>query len=395
MSKLIHLIYSSAATHSFSQDDLMKLLAKARRNNVRLSLTGMLLYTDGSFFQVLEGEPDTVDALFESIKRDDRHTNVTRIIREPIAKRSFGNWTMGYADITPQEADAIVGANDFFGRGQSFAQLGQGRAKKLLAAFKQGRWRKRLTDTGISTSQTSKPSTKKRSLGFSYAFQPIINARTREVFSYEALIRGEDNESAGQLFQQVTTSEMHKFDEQSRTVAIELAARMGLSTHLNLNFLPLSLESSPTAITSILATAKRYHIQPEQLVLEILEKELICDFERFSAVVNQHRGSGLSFAIDDFGAGYAGLNLLAEFQPEFIKLDMHLVRNIEGNGPRQAIVRGILRTCLDLGIDVIAEGVETADEYAWLSSEGIELFQGWFFAPPGFEQLPKTFHLPD
>jgi EAL domain-containing protein (putative c-di-GMP-specific phosphodiesterase class I) len=169
---------------------------------------------------------------------------------------------------------------------------------------------------------------------------------------------------------------------------------MGLSTHLNLNFLPLSLESSQRAITSILATAAQHHIQPDQLVLEILEKELIGDFERFREAVNRHRGTGLTFAIDDFGAGYAGLNLLADFQPEFIKLDMHLVRDIDSNGPRQAIVRGILRTSLDLGIDVIAEGVESTDEYEWLRSEGIELFQGWLFARPGFEQLPQSFQLP-
>lgn len=394
MSKLIHLAYSSAATRPFSQDDLLDLLTKARRNNVQLGVTGMLLYAEGSFFQVLEGRPEAVDALFDTIKRDKRHTKVTLVIREPIARRWFGDWTMGYADLTPHEADAIVGANDFFGKGHSFAQLEEGRAKKLLKAFKQGRWRSRLTDTGISTSPPQTPPADTRRPGFTYAFQPIINARKGEVFSYEALIRGEHNEPAGHLFRQVSTTELHQFDEQSRVVAIELAARMGLSTHLNLNFLPLSLESSPTAITSMLAAAERHHIRPEQLVLEILEKELIRDSGRFSAAVNRYRGTGLTFAIDDFGAGYAGLNLLADFQPEFIKLDMHLVRDIESHGPRQAIVRGILRTCWDLGIDVIAEGVESTQEYEWLSSEGIELFQGWLFAQPGFEQLPQTFQLP-
>jgi EAL domain-containing protein (putative c-di-GMP-specific phosphodiesterase class I) len=391
---LIHLVYSSAATHPFSRGELTELLTKARRNNEQQGLTGMLLHTEGSFFQVLEGPPEAVDALFDAIKRDKRHTKVTLIIREPIARRSFGDWTMGHAEITPEEADAIVGLNDFFHEGRSYDQLEEGRAKKLLAAFMQGRWRTRLTNTGLATGESSQLLPDQPRRGFSYAFQPIINARKREVFSYEALIRGEHNEPAGQLFEQISQSEIYTFDEESRIVAIELAARMGLSTHLNLNFLPLSLESSPTAITSILATAKRYRIEPKQLVLEILEKELISDFERFSAAVNEHRGTGLTFAIDDFGAGHAGLNLLADFQPEFLKLDMHLVRDIDSNGPRQAIVRGILRTCLDLGIDVIAEGVETIDEYEWLSSEGIELFQGWLFAQPGFEQLPQSFQMP-
>jgi len=394
MPELIHLIYSSAATHAFSQEDLSQLLTKARFKNEKLSVTGMLLYAEGSFFQVLEGPPDVVDALFTMIKNDERHGKVTVIIRESIAKRAFANWTMGYADVTPEEADELVGANDFFSTGHSFAKMEEGRAKKLLAAFKQGRWRSRLTDTGLSSPLSLQVSASARPPGFTYAFQPIIHAEKREVFSYEALIRGEHNEPAGHLLQHVAPGDLHRFDEESRVVAIELAARMGLAAHLNLNFLPLSIESSPTAISSILAAAEKHGIRPEQLVLEILEKELISDFDRFESAVNEHRDKGLSFAIDDFGAGYAGLNLLADFQPEFIKLDMYLVRGIDSNGPRQAIVRGILRTCLDLGIDVIAEGVETADEYDWLRGEGIELFQGWLFARPGFEQLPQSFELP-
>jgi len=90
------------------------------------------------------------------------------------------------------------------------------------------------------------------------------------------------------------------------------------------------------------------------------------------------------FAIDDFGAGHAGLNLLAEFQPDLLKLDLRLVRNIERNGPKQAIVRGIRRTCTDLGIEIIAEGVESKDEYRWFRDEGVKLFQGYLFARPAF-----------
>jgi len=105
-----------------------------------------------------------------------------------------------------------------------------------------------------------------------------------------------------------------------------------------------------------------------------------------------YRGLGLLMAIDDFGAGYSGLNLLADFQPDQIKLDMKLIRGIEWHGPRQAIVRAINQICLDLGIDVIAEGVETELEYAWLASQGIHLFQGYLFAKPGFESFPKVYY---
>jgi EAL domain-containing protein (putative c-di-GMP-specific phosphodiesterase class I) len=101
---------------------------------------------------------------------------------------------------------------------------------------------------------------------------------------------------------------------------------------------------------------------------------------------------GIKLAIDDFGAGYSGLNLLAEFQPDQVKIDMNLVRGIEKHGPRQAIVRGIAQVCVDLGIDVIAEGVETLQEFRWFEDQGIRLFQGYLFAKPAFEQFPAAFY---
>ena len=100
------------------------------------------------------------------------------------------------------------------------------------------------------------------------------------------------------------------------------------------------------------------------------------------------------FAIDDFGAGYSGLNLLAGFQPNFIKLDLELVTEIHHNGPRQAIVRGVMRTCLDLGIEVIAEGIEHQEDFDWLWSAGVRLFQGYLLARPEFETLPEPYYPP-
>jgi EAL domain-containing protein (putative c-di-GMP-specific phosphodiesterase class I) len=412
MAQLIQLIYCSAARHSFSSEELQQLLARARKNNAQLGLTGMLLYTDGSFFQVLEGEPATVDRMFEKISSDARHARVTVIIRETIPTRSFEEWTMGYASLSPEEAGSIIGAVDFFRDGASFDQLGPGRAKKLLEAFKEGRWRARLDEPvpaggaarrraeshrkqpPASTAETTPRSTLSSGGHFSFAYQPIIDISTGTVFSHEALIRGLRREPAEHVLGGVAASELHDFDEESRIVAIELAAKLGVANCLNLNFLPLSVASSPTAITSTIDAAARFGLPIDRIVLEVLERELIEDLDGFSAAVDDHRSSGLRFAIDDFGSGHAGLNVLAEFQPDFLKLDMALIRGIDRRGPRQAIIRGILRTCLDLGIEVIAEGIETLEEYEWLTGESIRLFQGYLLCRPAFEQLPLSFDLP-
>ncbi len=141
MESLSHCIYASAAAPGLGRDELDCILAQSRNGNARLGITGMLLCVDGSFFQVLEGERGAVDGLFRRISADRRHSKVTEIIREPIEKRVFGDWTMGYSRLTVAEARRIDGLNDFFEGASCFSELGAGRAKKLLAAFAAGRWR--------------------------------------------------------------------------------------------------------------------------------------------------------------------------------------------------------------------------------------------------------------
>jgi hypothetical protein len=143
VSSLIHLIYASLGTEAFTPVQLTDLLSKARETNGRLGLTGMLLYSesDRSFFQVLEGEPADLDRLYAKISIDTRHAKVTLLIREPIPKRTFGEWTMGFTSVTWPQLNRIPGLNDFFGERTCMVDLDPGRAKKLLAAFADGRWR--------------------------------------------------------------------------------------------------------------------------------------------------------------------------------------------------------------------------------------------------------------
>jgi EAL domain-containing protein (putative c-di-GMP-specific phosphodiesterase class I) len=228
---------------------------------------------------------------------------------------------------------------------------------------------------------------------FTFAFQPIVDANAREVFSHEALIRGLSNEPAYRILEQIPADRLLEFDQKARIEAIGLAVRLGIVSSLNLNFMPQSLHS-PVSILTTLEAADQFHLPIDRLILEVTEGAVIDDQAQFAEVINEYRGLGLKVAIDDFGAGYSGLNLLTDFQPDQIKLDMKLVRGIEHHGPRQAIVHAIDQVCRDLGIDVIAEGVETVEEYAWLANEGVRLFQGYLFAKPAFESFPSI-HYPE
>ena len=141
---LILMAYSSVATRHFDRANLVELLAFARNHNETHGLTGMLLYVDESFFQILEGDPEQLHALYGRIEQDTRHSKVIKLLEVPIEKRSFSRWSMGYAKVTREELANIPGLNDFFGKGLAFTELGEGKAKVLLDAFREGKWRRRL-----------------------------------------------------------------------------------------------------------------------------------------------------------------------------------------------------------------------------------------------------------
>ena len=107
-------------------------------------------------------------------------------------------------------------------------------------------------------------------------------------------------------------------------------------------------------------------------------------------IVHDYQRLGFLTAIDGFGAGYAGLGLLADFQPDLVKLDTGLIRGIDTSPVRRTIVAGITRTCVELGCVVLAEGVETVSEYRTLRGMGITLLQGYLFARPALEALPQV-----
>ena len=214
-----------------------------------------------------------------------------------------------------------------------------------------------------------------------YAFQPIVNPVEKSIFSYEALRR-----------KRVADHPESRHYEDIPQQALSLASKLGVNTYLNINISPSSLNGSKKFVEKALELATDHKITAQKLVIEITETEAVQDNERFKYLVDDFRASGVKIAIDDFGAGYSGLNLLANFQPDMVKLDMGLVREIQSHGPKQSIVRAIHQVCFELGIDLIAEGVETLDEYHWLRDAEIDLYQGYLFAKPALEALPEIYY---
>ncbi|MDB5581448.1 MAG: hypothetical protein JWR80_6624 [Bradyrhizobium sp.] len=173
-------------------------------------------------------------------------------------------------------------------------------------------------------------------------------------------------------------------------MAIETAGRLFPSRdiRLSINFMPNAVYEPVACIQKSLAAAKRVDFPRENLMFEFTEDERMADPGHLQKIVEAYRKLGFWTALDDFGTGYAGLVLLSRLQPDLIKIDMELLRNIHLSRAKQAIVAGIVGIARELDITVLAEGVENAEELTVLHGAGISLFQGDYFAKPAFVALP-------
>jgi len=227
-------------------------------------------------------------------------------------------------------------------------------------------------------------------LPISMAFQPIVDVRTETVFAHEALVRGVEGQSAGSVLAQVSEENRYAFDQNCRVKAIELAADLKLADDgamLSINFLPNAVYEPRACIRLTLAAAMRTKFPLQNIVFEFTEVERL-DSAHVLNILRVYRSMGFKTAIDDFGAGYAGLGLLSEFQPDMVKLDMDLIRGLEKSSVKQTVVRHTLHMLRDLGVMPICEGVETVGEYEVLRDLGVDLMQGYLFAKPALAALP-------
>ncbi|BBJ97384.1 EAL domain-containing protein [Xanthomonas campestris] len=226
------------------------------------------------------------------------------------------------------------------------------------------------------------------------AFQPIVDVATRRIYAGEALVRGVDGASAASILGAVDERNRYAFDQACRIKAIECAEAIALPALLSINFMPNAVYNPEHCLRATLEATEHYQWPLHSIIFEVSEQEHMADPAHLLGILRAYQARGLKTAIDDFGAGYAGLGLLADFQPDLLKLDIALVRGIHTDRSRQAIVRHVTGMCEELGIAVIAEGIEEADEYRTLRDLGIHLQQGYLFARPQLRALPPV-HWPD
>jgi EAL domain-containing protein (putative c-di-GMP-specific phosphodiesterase class I)/ActR/RegA family two-component response regulator len=220
-------------------------------------------------------------------------------------------------------------------------------------------------------------------------FQPIVNWPERRVFGYEALLRSAEPALTAPADLLDAAERLGRVHDLGRAVRREVARAASLAPHdvalfVNLHGLDLDDDDLYSPGAPLATCAGR-------VVLEITERWPLDAVKGLGRRVSRLRDLGFRIALDDLGAGYAGLNTFTQLEPDFVKLDRALVSGLDGSSRKRSVVRSMLRLCgEELGIQVVGEGVETIDERDALGVDGCSLLQGYLFARPGRQFPPPT-----
>ncbi|MFQ5700963.1 MAG: EAL domain-containing protein [Acidobacteriota bacterium] len=216
-------------------------------------------------------------------------------------------------------------------------------------------------------------------------YQPIVDVFHKRVLGWEALSRPSGNgfDNIEQLFKAAYANDsLWPLERLCRERAMEGLSRLTDGHLLFLNVEPDSINDPQFRSEQTLRLLEQVDLTPDRVVLEMTEHSAVRDFTAFRQTLTYFRSLGFRLAIDDMGSGYSGLTSIAEIQPEFVKIDMSLVRGIHRRAIKQQLVETITRFARDVGIEVVAEGIEEHEELETLKQIGVGLVQGFLFARP-------------
>ena len=253
-----------------------------------------------------------------------------------------------------------------------FHQLSQVESLETYIARRRGRWLQELLHAERVTTH----------------FQPIFHvAEPHRVFAHECLLRGFDEQgdsvSPGLMFDLATQADLvFPLDRLARITAVQNAAAQGVSSRIFINFTPAAVYDPINCLQTTVAAVEKAGLQRDRIVFEVIETERIGDPNHLANVLGYYRDAGFKVALDDLGGGYAGLGLLPSLRPDFVKLDRSLVDGVGGNQVQSVIIDRVTQMAHDLGIEVIAEGVEQAEDLDWLQAHSVDYVQGFLLARP-------------
>ncbi len=214
-------------------------------------------------------------------------------------------------------------------------------------------------------------------------YEPIVNLTTREVLGHEALVRGPwkgELHSPHRLFQLAEeTGLVFELDCLCRRIALRGARGLEAGRKLFLNCLPTAIHDPAFREGVLERTLEDLRLRPEDIVFEISERESIENFAIFREARDHLKELGFQVALDDTGVAYGSLEAVIELAPDYIKVDLSLIRGIDTDPPRQELLRALHAVAGKLGGQIIAEGIETSEELSTLQRLGVPHGQGYLF----------------
>ncbi len=225
-------------------------------------------------------------------------------------------------------------------------------------------------------------------------FQPIVSLSQKKIMGYEALIRGPSDSPLHSPFNLFDTAERFdlstKLEYICREITIKRYAELNIKEKLFINVSPSVLLHPEFKKGETLKLLQQFGVDPRSVVIELTEHQPTDDFQLMREAIIHYRKMGFEIAIDDLGAGYSGLRLWSELQPEYVKIDMHFIQGIHNDPIKLNFVRSIQNIASSLNCSVIAEGIETEDEFKAVEQLGITHAQGYYFARPTAVPLEKV-----
>ncbi|EFA6088458.1 blue light-responsive regulator BluF [Escherichia coli] len=396
---LTTLIYRSHIRDDEPVKKIEEMVSIANRRNMQSDVTGILLFNGSHFFQLLEGPEEQVKMIYRAICQDPRHYNIFELLCDYAPARRFGKAGMELFDLRLHERDDVLQA--VFDKGTSKFQLTyDDRALQffrtfVLATEQSTYFEIPAEDSWLFIADGSDKEldscTLSPNINDHFAFHPIVDPLSRRIIAFEAIVQKNEDSPSAIAVGQRKDGEIYTADLKSKALVFAMAHALELGDKMiSINLLPMTLVNEPDAVSFLLDEIKANGLVPEQIIVEFTESEVISRFDEFAEAVKSLKAAGISVAIDHFGAGFAGLLLLSRFQPDRIKISQELITNVHKSGPRQAIIQAIIKCCTSLEIQVSAMGVATPEEWMWLESAGIEMFQGDLFAKAKLNGIPSV-----
>ncbi len=220
----------------------------------------------------------------------------------------------------------------------------------------------------------------------STVYQPIVSLQNGSVFAYEALSRitlASCPFGIETLFELSTDAKrLWELEKLCRTKALEHALHKPKHAKLFINVDADVMQESDFQAGFTRQKLEEHGIHSKDIIIEITEKNTVTSIESFASSIAHYRAQEFQIAVDDYGTGYSSVNRVCTFSPEFLKIDMSLVRNINNDPMKKSAVSSTLQFCKECGIQSIAEGIETAEELRTIISLGVDYGQGYYFAKP-------------